>query len=518
MSWASISNNQTISYNNLQDAVNNGIFTLSLAIAATQQQCTKQYLSSHVSGFDPNYPPYALKKDNQLLVKSDVYNPGSFTLSPQYGMYFTGLTCTGAPSFTFNVTTQTTLTFNGTIPAQTISVNLNGSSFVGYPLNLSLVLNSVTVLDCATITGGGAQTKTLTLANTITGPNTLRISIGGGACSPTPPPVSFTNISVGAAAISSTGQYQYVGGTKFLYSAAEKGYMYISSDYGATWTIKSSVYDYFTGMSSSSDGQTVVACGPVGSFYKTTNAGTTWTKLTNFPAFDAYSPPSSVNFTKVSISGDGLVILASFQNTSFSQYDIFSGVYKSTDGGSNWTLLDKSQLSDFSANALSSSAVYQIYSIDGADKYSTNSGGSFATGGLIPQALQIGDMSMYSNGSEIYAVPRAMTTGSNGYPMKSTNYGATWTQISAGSSGTVFGWTNVAASDTGLIIALKSAFFGNGWYPTKITSGVYNDITTLPSTDLWTACAVSKSAGYGLIGSTTGLYKTTNGGSSWTQL
>lgn len=529
MSWASISNNQTISYNNLQDAVNNGIFTLSLAIAATEQQCTKEYLSSHVSGFNTDYPPYALKTNNQLLVKSDIYSPGSFTLSPQYGMFFTGLTCTGAPSFTFNVTTQTTLTFNGTIPAQTITVNLNGSSFVGYPLNVSLILNSVTVIACATITSGGAQSKTLTLPYAITGPNTLRISIGSGSCAVTPPPISFTNTSVGAAAISSTGQYQYVGGTKFLYSTAEKGYMYISSDYGATFTIRSSVYDYFTGMSTSDDGQIVMACGPVGSFYKSSSAGSTWTKLTNFPGFTdgfgtQYNGPTSANFTKVSLSGDGLVVLASFQNTIFyqtlnpTQYTYRSGVYKSTDGGSNWTLISYSEVSTFNANALSSSAVYQLYSIDGGFRYSTNSGATFANSGTSQQYNIVGEISTRNNGAEIYAVAVGMTGFQSSYPVVSTNGGASWSNIAQGSSGAYSSWSNIAASDSGLIIALKNSFYGNGWYPTRITSGVYNDITALPSTDLWTACAVSRSAGYGLIGSTTGLYKTTNGGSSWTSI
>jgi photosystem II stability/assembly factor-like uncharacterized protein len=526
MSWAGIANNQTISYNNLQDAVNNGIFTLTLAIAATNQQCTKEYVSTHVSGFNPNYPSYAAKSNNQLVVKSDLYNPGQFTLSPQYGMFFTGLTCTGAPSFTFNVTTQTTLPFNTTIPAQTITVNLNGSSFVSYPLNVSLVLNSVTILDCATITGGGAQSKTLTLPNAITGPSTLRISIGSGACAVIPPSVVFTNISIGATAISSTGQYQYAGGTKYLYSGAEQGYMYISSDYGVTWTQKTSVYDYFTGMAVSNDGQRVMAVGPSGSCYLSTNAGNTWTKLTSFPSItdvfgDVYSP-TTMNFTKVSMSGDGLTVLASFTLTKFNkvsdptQSRFIAGVYKSTNGGSSWTTLAYSGVIDYTANALSSSAVYQIYSQDGGFRYSTNSGGSFANSGTGQQSLIIGEISTRNNGSEIYAVPLAMTGSQIAYPVRSTNGGASWSNITAGSSGNVNFWSCIAASDVGLIVALKNAFYGDGWYPTVISGSVFNDITSLPPTDLYQTCAVSRSAGYGLIGSTTGLYKTTNSGSTWT--
>lgn len=522
MSWAGISSNQCISYANLQDAVNNGIFTLVSAISSTGQQATKQYVNDHVSGFNTSYPSYASKSNNQLLVKQDIYNPGQFTLSPQYGMYFTGLTCTGAPTFTFNVTSQTTLEFNTTIPAQTITVNLNGSSFVGYPLNLTLVLNSATILDCVNITAGGSQTKTLTLPSSINGPSTLRISIGSGGCAVSPP-ISFSGVSIGAAAISSTGQYQYAGGTKFLYNAATKGYMYTSSDYGATWAIKQSVYNYFTGMATSDNGQVVMAVGPSGSAYLSSNAGSTWTTPT-FPGFNdgTYNwTPTAINFTKVSMSADGSIILASFNTTKFISgvdFTYLEGIYKSTNSGATWSLLTWSNTINFQANAISSSGVYQIHSYDGADRYSTNSGSSFSTGAAIPYAIEIADMSMYSNGSQIYAVPRSMVTGFNAYPMKSTDYGATWTQISAGSSGTVTYWSNIAVSDTGLIIALKSAFYGNGWYPTKIVSGVFNDITSLSSTNLWTACAVSKSAGYGLIGATTGLYRTTDGGSTFSAL
>lgn len=521
MSWAGIASNQCISYANLQDAVNNGIFTLVSAISSTGQQATKAYVDAHVSGFNTSYPSYASKSNNQLLVKGDIYNPGQFTLSPQYGMYFTGLTCTGAPSFTFNVTTQTTLNFTGTIPAQTISVNLNGSSFLGYPLNLTLVLNSGTILDCVNITAGGAQTKTLTLPSSVNGPSTLRISIGSGACAVSPP-ITFSGTSIGATAISSTGQYQYVGGTKYLYSAAEKGYMYTSSDYGATWTMKSSVYNYFTGMSTSDNGQIVMAVGPSGSCYLSSNAGSTWA-TPSFPGFSdgTYNwTPTTLNFNKVSVSGNGATILLSFNTSKFvdgAQYAYVQGVYRSTNSGVSWSLLTWSALIDFQSNAISSTGLYQVYSTDGGNKYSTNSGSTFGTSTAIPYADQISEMSMYSDGSQIYAAPR-IVEGYNAYPMKSTDYGASWTQISAGSSGTTNSWSNIAASDTGLILALKDSFYGNGWYPTKITSGVYNDITSLPSTSLWTTCSVSKSAGYGLIGSTTGLYKTTNGGSTFTSI
>lgn len=71
MSWAGIANNQTVSFNNLQDAVNNNVFALKNAIPASNEQITKADADYYVY-INTSYGPYAAKASNQLVVKSDL--------------------------------------------------------------------------------------------------------------------------------------------------------------------------------------------------------------------------------------------------------------------------------------------------------------------------------------------------------------------------------------------------------------------------------------------------------------
>lgn len=71
MSWAGIASNQTVSFNNLQDAVNNGVFTLKNAIPASNEQITKADANYYVN-INTSYGPYAAKASNQLVVKSNL--------------------------------------------------------------------------------------------------------------------------------------------------------------------------------------------------------------------------------------------------------------------------------------------------------------------------------------------------------------------------------------------------------------------------------------------------------------
>jgi hypothetical protein len=71
MSWAGIASNQTISFNNLQNAVTNGVFVLKSAIPVSQEQITKADANTYVY-INTSYGPYAAKASNQLVVKSNL--------------------------------------------------------------------------------------------------------------------------------------------------------------------------------------------------------------------------------------------------------------------------------------------------------------------------------------------------------------------------------------------------------------------------------------------------------------
>lgn len=75
MSWAALANNQTVSCQNLQNAVNTGVFTLKNTIPSSDpaafEQITKADANYYVN-INTAYGPYAAKSSNQLVVKSDL--------------------------------------------------------------------------------------------------------------------------------------------------------------------------------------------------------------------------------------------------------------------------------------------------------------------------------------------------------------------------------------------------------------------------------------------------------------
>jgi len=74
MSWSSLANNQTVSFNNLQNAVNTGVFTLKTSIPASNEQITKEDANTYVN-ISTSFAPYANKALNQLVTKSNLIPP-----------------------------------------------------------------------------------------------------------------------------------------------------------------------------------------------------------------------------------------------------------------------------------------------------------------------------------------------------------------------------------------------------------------------------------------------------------
>ena len=101
MSWATVANNQTVSFNNLQNAVNNGVFTAKTSIPASNEQITKADANTYVN-INTSYAPYAAKASNQLVVKSGlqaVITSYAHTIFYNSTCYWDGLTLeTGAAS------------------------------------------------------------------------------------------------------------------------------------------------------------------------------------------------------------------------------------------------------------------------------------------------------------------------------------------------------------------------------------------------------------------------------------
>jgi hypothetical protein len=93
MAWNDVANNQTVSFNNLQSAVNNGVFTAKTSIPASNEQITKANADTYVN-INTSYGPYAAKSSNQLVVKSDlqaVINSYAHTIYYYTTCYWDGL-------------------------------------------------------------------------------------------------------------------------------------------------------------------------------------------------------------------------------------------------------------------------------------------------------------------------------------------------------------------------------------------------------------------------------------------
>jgi len=67
MSWSGLASNQCVSCNNLQDAVNNGVFALKSTIPSSNKEITKSEAESYVY-----IQTISGKSSNQLVVKSNL--------------------------------------------------------------------------------------------------------------------------------------------------------------------------------------------------------------------------------------------------------------------------------------------------------------------------------------------------------------------------------------------------------------------------------------------------------------
>jgi hypothetical protein len=76
MSWAGLATNQTVSFNNLQDAVTTGVFTAKTTIPVSAEQITKADANTYVN-INTSFAPYAAKSSNQLVTKFDLISLGS---------------------------------------------------------------------------------------------------------------------------------------------------------------------------------------------------------------------------------------------------------------------------------------------------------------------------------------------------------------------------------------------------------------------------------------------------------
>jgi hypothetical protein len=119
MAYSGVANNQTVSLNNLKDAVATGVFLQLTTIPSGLKQITKSEASTYVN-CATYYAPFAAKSSNQLVVKSDLVGRVTVPISFAWDNNNQGtLAIYTASPVSAGYTLQTTLTAPGGSPGTT---------------------------------------------------------------------------------------------------------------------------------------------------------------------------------------------------------------------------------------------------------------------------------------------------------------------------------------------------------------------------------------------------------------
>jgi len=126
MSWTSLANNQTVSFSNLLDAVQRGVFIVKSSFFSSSKQITKSEADTYVY-LNTSYSPFSSKASNQLVVKSDLQaSLNTIVLSAEVDTL--EQTCTVSPF----ATPKQTVTFSGNLGVGTQIDNVTIFGNFGY--------------------------------------------------------------------------------------------------------------------------------------------------------------------------------------------------------------------------------------------------------------------------------------------------------------------------------------------------------------------------------------------------
>jgi hypothetical protein len=558
MSWNTLLPNQCISFNNLQDACNTGLFLFTQPIPVSTEQITKQNFEDYilVPTSVSQYPPFVNKSQNQLVVKEDIALYGDATLVPNYGISFTGIYYT---DFTYQSPVGL-----WSLPASSTQISQYYSDFGGlfYPylyievdgtstspsgfFSVTLSVNGNIVSDGTFISVSGPQAAIVYLNNEIIyAPNSIELTIIDGQATPINVNFQDQNGGIPITAVSASrgsGQYQMVAtgsagasGLGFL-----QGKLYRSIDYGATWQASSTnTLYYWQRIAMSDTGEYMIASSLNGPLFLSTNYGASYTDITTRIRGNA-----TEYFEGTGMSGNGQYIVVCYEepngtgfSTKISNNYGASGSWSLIEGVSkNPVYSEPGQSVQGVAISNDGQFIYLSYTdyYNGVVYKSSNYGATWQT--IYPGTQYVRDISCSSDGSTV--VVTGAVSGyaggyvSRGFMFKSTNYGASFTGIQTGNS-YLRNWTRVgqlytstSPSGYGTVMTYAGDYAGQLTDPSEtfpvgsdsLGSVILSNVTGM-GLKVFTDCAVGGTDGpYRLLGSTTGLFRSTNGGGSWTQL
>ncbi|NOX18389.1 MAG: T9SS type A sorting domain-containing protein [Chlorobi bacterium] len=331
------------------------------------------------------------------------------------------------------------------------------------------------------------------------------------------------------------------------------GGVWKTTDGGSSWTAKNDDGDPIAISCMVNDGDVVYAGTGEGwnntdavyggGIWKSTDFGENWTLLTSTLSNSGWDF-KNVKQLRIDPSGNIYAVTKAYNyKGGVGNYYSYGGLYKSTDGGSSWTKINSSSTNYYNATdviPISSSII--LFATYAGGIFRTTDGGtnwSQVTSGLPSTDFNRIAMTQDPNSSStVFAVFSSGTYTSPYYGLrgiyKSTDNGATWSELTrpgtlASTGGRTYlnkqGWYgNVIAVDpfnssniyVGGVDDMKSTDGGSSWNQLTYWSTYYN--TPYVHADHHAIVFDPGTADIVYDGNDGGIYKSIDGGSSWTAL
>ena len=519
MAYNDLSNNQTISFNNLQSGVAQGVFTAKTTIPSSTKQITKTEANTYVN-INTSLPSYAAKASNQLVTKEDL---SGITSTSPYLMY--GVAGTAAYKSTDGGNTFTALSgLTSSYTWRGIAGDYTGTyiAVIANSLNLTVYLSSDggATFTVKTISGvipnfyptgiamsnNGQYIGIAGLTNTLTASGLKQAIVAGSSDYG----VSFSpyldslnvdmyqdpfKISVSGNGQYMTAVYSYQVDPGGINRPRPWSFRIYSSNYGVSWTRSGgSEFSRFFDIALDGTGQnqflTTDWCRPgIGGSqgikaFVTNDFGANWTE--RYSNTVAISSPRRVGFTSATISDNGQVMVGSTDEvttTPFYDASTFSPlVIASFNSGSTFAQSDGynnnvaiSGGTDITTGITNNYIAMMLNNI-GQFNYSINGGSSFLVSATTARAWsQIYRKALLSTGPAITNGLVLSLDASNVFSYPGS--GTTWTDISGNGNNMTMNGT-VPINGSGL--AKYFSYNGTANYfqgVNNFTSSISNAIT-----------------------------------------
>lgn len=250
----------------------------------------------------------------------------------------------------------------------------------------------------------------------------------------------------------------------------------------------------------SSDGQKMIVGTQAGALYLSSNKGSSWELI------DPSGGVETPDWLTTSMSPDGQIILAG----------IYGGVgrlYRSTDGGSNWSEIRPAGDSnhDWATTSMSSDGQIMLAGMRNIGRlYKSTSGGEGWS-----EVMPAGDTDQSWGSSSMSSNGQIMVAGVyNGRLYLSTNAGSNWSEIQPAGDGDQ-AWLSVGMSSDGRVILVGNA---DSLYLSTNTGSGWTEVFPAGEVDkTWPITSVSSDGESFFAGGGDRLYLSSDGGDNWFQ-